>query len=303
MIGYDRLGSNGGLGNQMFQYAALRGIASHHGYELCIPPEDHYNTTNYDLHSFELKHLKNQGFISANVSPQAMYSFETMNHFNPETKTVRENVSCFDDELFENFQDGWNLDGFCQTEKYFEHISDQIHEDFSFKKEYLEPCQEYINSLDSSPIFLHVRRNDAVGREDYHPIVPTSYFDDALSKFPPNIPCFVFTDDLDWCKSQEYFKQDRFLFNENVQRYDYKSRNGLGESQYTVLPHIDLCLMSLCSGAIIANSSFSWWGAWLQNNRGKVIAPDPWYGPKNSHLDTSDIIPDRWNIIPWSIEE
>ena len=150
---------------------------------------------------------------------------------------------------------------------------------------------------------IEAKNADAIGKEGYHPIAPLSYYQEALKRFDNDTPCFVFTDDLDWCKSQEYFKQDRFLFNENVQRYDYKSRNGLGESQYTILPHIDLCLMSLCSGAIIANSSFSWWGAWLQNNRGNVIAPDPWYGSKNSHLDTSDIIPDRWNSIPWSIGE
>ena len=61
------------------------------------------------------------------------------------------------------------------------------------------------------------------------------------------------------------------------------------------IPYVDLCLMSLCGGGIIANSSLSWWGAWLQNDTGKIIAPDPWYGSKNAHLDTSDLIPERWN--------
>ena len=87
-------------------------------------------------------------------------------------------------------------------------------------------------------------------------------------------PCFVFTDDLDWCKDQSFFKQDRFLFNEDNGRYPYQNRDGTGQLQNTLLPSVDLCLMSLCSGAIIANSSFSWWGAWLQNGRGNVIAPE-----------------------------
>ena len=87
------------------------------------------------------------------------------------------------------------------------------------------------------------------------------------------------------------------MFNENVQKYDYTSMDGSGLMQYTLLPQVDLCLMSLCSGGIIVNSSFSWWGAWLQNNRGKVIAPEPWFGPNASHLDTSDVRPDRWEII------
>ena len=54
---------------------------------------------------------------------------------------------------------------------------------------------------------------------------------------------------------------------------------------------------------IIVNSSFSWWGAWLQNDRGKIIAPNPWFGPSASDLDTSDVIPDRWEIIDWSFLE
>jgi len=78
--------------------------------------------------------------------------------------------------------------------------------------------------------------------------------------------------------------------------------DGLGKMQNTLLPQVDLCLMSLCSGAIIANSSFSWWGAWLQNDRGKVIAPNPkkWFGTSMTHLDTSDVVPERWLIKEWS---
>ena len=156
--------------------------------------------------------------------------------------------------------------------------------------------------MDKPPIFLHVRQSDNIGREQYHPILPISFFDECLKEFPDDTPCFVFTDDLTWCKSQEYFKQDRFLFNENVERYNYRTIDGLGKMQNTLLPQVDLCLMSLCSGAIIANSSFSWWGAWLQNDRGKVIAPDPkkWFGSAMTHLDTSDIIPERWTIKEWS---
>jgi hypothetical protein len=92
------------------------------------------------------------------------------------------------------------------------------------------------------------------------------------------------------------------LFNESNGKYSYKTIDGTGILQNTILPQVDLCLMSLCSGAIISNSTFSWWGAWLQNNRGKVVAPDPkkWFGTANSHLDISDIVPDRWIIQNWS---
>ena len=279
MIGYNTLGCNGRLGNQMFQYAALRGIATKRGFDWVIPPEDYDHTANYGLfETFEMSSVKkeNIGFIEGQV--------------------VAENGYEFSEEFFNECPDNISLDGFFQTEKYFDHVSDQIRKDFIFKQDYLKPCQEYINSLDSVPIFLHVRRTDAVGKEGYHPIAPLSYYQEALKRFDNDTPCFVFTDDLEWCKSQEYFQQDRFMFNENVQKYDYKSMDGSGRMQNTLLPQVDLCLMSLCSGAIIVNSSFSWWGAWLQNN-GKVIAPDPWFGPNASHLDTSDVRPDRWEII------
>ena len=285
MIGYNRLGCNGRLGNQMFQYAALRGIADKRGYEWKIPPEDYQHTANYGLfETFEMSNVKkeNIGFVNG--------------------QSVQENDHCFIPEFFTECPDDISLDGFFQTEKYFNHISDQIRQDYTFKKGYLEPCKQYIDSLDKPPIFLHVRQADNIGREQFHPILPISYFEECLQEFPEDTPCFVFTDDLTWCKSQDYFKQDRFLFNENVQRYGYVSMDGLGKMQNTLLPQVDLCLMSLCSGAIIANSSFSWWGAWLQNNRGKVIAPNPkkWFGTSMTHLDTSDIIPERWTIKGWS---
>ena len=285
MIGYNRLGCNGRLGNQMFQYAALRGIADKRGYEWKIPPEDYQHTANYGLfETFEMSNVKeeNIGFVNG--------------------QSVQENDHCFISEFFTECPDDISLDGFFQTEKYFNHISDQIRQDYTFKKGYLEPCKQYIDSLDKPPIFLHVRQADNIGREQFHPILPISYFEECLQEFPEDTPCFVFTDDLAWCKSQDYFKQDRFLFNENVQRYSYVSMDGLGKMQNTLLPQVDLCLMSLCSGAIIANSSFSWWGAWLQNDRGKVIAPDPkkWFGTSMTHLDTSDIIPERWTIKGWN---
>ena len=285
MIGYNRLGSNGRLGNQMFQYAGLRGIAAKRGYDWRIPPENYQHRDNYGLfETFEMTNVKesNIGFVSGSV--------------------VQENDFCFTQDFFDACPDEVSLDGYFQTEKYFNHIRDEILEDFTFRSEYLKPCKEYIDSLDQPPIFLHVRQSDNIGREEYHPILPISYFEDALSNWSDDTPCFVFTDDLEWCKSQDYFKQDRFLFNENAERYSYQTVDGTGQMQNTLLPQTDLCLMSLCSGGIVANSSFSWWGAWLQNNRGKIVAPNPkkWFGTAQSHLDTSDIVPDNWIIQDWS---
>jgi hypothetical protein len=283
MIGYNKLGSNGRLGNQMFQYAALRGIAAKRGYDWCIPPDTYDHKDNYGLfETFEMTNVKefNIGFVSGDC--------------------IQENNHCFIPEFFDECPDNVSLDGYFQTEKYFTHIEKEIHEDFTFKKNYLIPCQEYINSLSSPPIFLHIRQSDNIGREQYHPILSIEFFENSLKQFAEDTLCFVFTDDIEWCKSQEFFKQERFLFNEKNERYSYQNIDGTGKLQNTLLPQIDLCLMSLCSGGIIANSSFSWWGAWLQNNRGKVIAPDPniWFGSAMTHLDTSDIVPKRWMNSP-----
>ena len=283
MIGYNNIGSNGRLGNQMFQYAALRGIAANRGHDWCIPPDTYDHKDNYGLfETFEMINVKesNIGFVSGDY--------------------IQENNHCFIPEFFDECPDNVSIDGYFQTEKYFTHIEKEIREDFTFRKDYLLPCQEYIGSLSNHPIFLHIRRTDAIGREQYHPILPIKFFEDALKQFAEDTLCFVFTDDMEWCKSQELFKQERFLFNEKNERYSYKNIDGTGKLQNTLLPQIDLCLMSLCSGGIIANSSFSWWGAWLQNNRGKVIAPDPnvWFGSAMTHLDTSDIVPKRWMNSP-----
>ena len=279
MIGYNKLGSNGRLGNQMFQYAALRGIAAKRGYDWCIPPDTYDHKDNYGLfETFEMTNVKesNIGFVSGDC--------------------IQENNHCFIPEFFDECPDNVSLDGYYQTEKYFTHIEKEIHKDFTFKKNYLIPCQEYINSLSSPPIFLHIRQSDNIGREQYHPILSIEFFENALKQFAEDTLCFVFTDDMEWCKSQEFFKQERFLFNEKNERYSYQNIDGTGKLQNTLLPQIDLCLMSLCSGGIIANSSFSWWGAWLQNNRGKIIAPNSkvWFGSAMTHLDTSDIVPKRW---------
>ena len=283
MIGNNRIGCNGRLGNQMFQYASMRGIASVKGFDWVVPPEDYDHTANYALfETFKMTNVQNNniGFVKGNM--------------------LKETIHCFDKNLVDSCSDDTDLDGFFQTEKYFENIADEIRSDFTFKNEYLKPCKEFIDSLETTPIFLHIRRGDAIGKEHYHPVAPMSYYVEALKRFDEDTPCFVFSDDLDWCKSQDLFKSDKFLFNDNIERYDYQSMDGSGSMQYTLLPHVDLCLMSLCSGAIIVNSSFSWWGAWLQNNRGKVIASKPWFGPSASHLDTSDVVPDHWEIIDWS---
>ncbi len=300
MIGYDRLGTNGRFGNQLFQYAALRGIAAHHGYEFCIPPDDHHTYANYGMHHpFKLPHLKHQGFVNKNNSPQAMYSYESLKQLNASTENVKESVYYFDEDLFNNFQDGTNLDGFCQTEKYFKHIEDEIREDFAFKDDILEPCNEFISTFENI-LFLHVRRGDNVGREEYYRMMTFDYYKRALEHFDDDAYVLVCSDDPEWCAEQDFFADDRFLVNTDVPKYDHLCLEGDGTHKHSCVPYTDLCLMSLCNGAILSSSTLGWWGAWLQKGRtNPIIVPEHWYGPTLEEVnDCRDLYPEDWTVLP-----
>jgi len=302
MIGYDRLGTNGRFGNQLFQYASLRGIAAHHGYDWCIPPDSHDTFANYGMHHpFELAGLKdnNIGFVNENVSPQSMFSYQALRETNPNTKNVTESCYCFDEELFNNFEDNTNLDGYLQTEKYFKHIEKEIRADFAFKPEILEPCNEFISNFESIN-FLHVRRGDNVGREDYYRMMTFDYYTRALELFPEDSHVLVCSDDPQWCSDQEFFDDERFLINTDVPEYDHICLEGDGSRRHSKVPYTDLCLMSLCDGAILSSSSLGWWGAWLQKGRtNPVVAPEHWYGPILEAVnDCKDLYPEEWKVIP-----
>ena len=118
---------------------------------------------------------KNVGFVNENVSPQSMFSYGALKDTNPRTKNVTEDCYHFDENLFNNFEDGTNLDGYLQTERYFKHIQQEIRSDFAFKDEILEPCNEFISSFENI-LFLHVRRGDNVGREDYYRMMTFDYY-------------------------------------------------------------------------------------------------------------------------------
>lgn len=307
MISYDRLGNNGRLGNQMFQYAALRGIAANRGFDWCIPDKDTTSLTDYSIQlAFKLPHLNenNIGTLNANIGDQQKHSFNYLSTSNPQTKNRIEKSFEFDEDLFNNVEDNTNIDGFFQSEKYFKHIEDEIKEDLQFIDEILYPCQEFVSQF-SNIIFLHVRRGDAYGFEHLcqHKTIH-GYYAPALENFDDNIPVIVCSDEIDWCKEQEFFKDDRFYFSENNEKFDTKCwlwLDGKPEFRNSTIPYTDLCLMSLCNGGITATSSLSWWGAWLQKNRtNPIIVPEPWFGPElMKNNSTKDLIPDDWIQFSW----
>ena len=285
MLAFNQIGSLGRLGNQMFEYAAVRGIAAKHEYKWSIPPFHLTGIENYSLHKcFKLESVKEQ-----NLQVRDDFSY------------VQERSFHFDEELFNECPDNVSLHGFFQSEKYFKHISDEIRKDFTFHDEHLTPCNEFMGDLkDQQPIMLHVRRGDPnlvdprgfkwsyTQCGDQHPVQPIEYYERALSEFDDNQPVIVFSDSPEWVKEQEFFSSDRFLVSEPQEKY--------GDGSYT--PYSDLCLMSLCSHAIIANSSLSWWGAWLISNKSKkVIAPKMWFGPAYADKNTKDLYCPDWIVL------
>ena len=274
MIGFNHLGKLGRLGNQMFQYAALRGISNNRGYNFCFPYyKDAVNDGIGNMLRTELFDCFEMGTVS-------QLNIQSIDSSRP---IVLENGHNFNEELFNNCPDWVSLHGFFQTEKYFKKIEDSIRQDFIFKSEILNPCKEMLNSLlQNRVISLHVRRSDYLTNSENHTNLSLEYYEKALTNFDVDIPVVVFSDDPSWCHQQSLFSGDRFLISENTSGY------------------VDLCLMSLCTDFIIANSSFSWWGAWLSKNKDKkVYAPNPkiWFGPNNSHLNANDILPEKWSIV------
>ena len=264
MIGFNALGRLGRFANQMFQYASLKGIARNVGAEICIPK--YTESVNDGIGNM----LRTELFDSFDLSVrQGLLG-------NGNAPTVRERFFHFDEQLFNSCPDDISLHGFFQTEKYFKHIESEIREDFTFKNEVLEPCTEMMAQL-NSPIALHVRRGDYIINSGNHPPCSIEYYRTALEKFDKDREVLIFSDDPKWCKENELFSDDRFLISDTDDN------------------RIDMCLMSMCSDFIIANSSFSWWGAWLAN-RGTVIAPKKWFGVNLNH-DTKDLIPDKWEVI------
>lgn len=284
MIGHDFIGRNGRLGNQMFQYASLKGIAANRKFQYTIPPENpEVQIDNYGLlEAFKLSTNQNIGWLNS-------------------SSIVQESGFEFDENLFNNCPDDVNLLGYFQTEKYFKNIEDEIRKDFVFKDEWITPCQEFMDQFKNQEvIFLHVRRGDPnltdkrgfkwayVNLQDQHPVQPLEYYENALSHFDKETPVIIFSDSIEWCKEQEIFNEDRFMFSEQVEKY----------SDGALVPYIDLCLMSMCSHAIIANSSMSWWGAWLiKNPNKKVISPKMWFGSAYSDKNTKDLYCDDWIVL------
>lgn len=165
--------------------------------------------------------------------------------------------------LFAHSKD-FDIDYYYQDERFFKDHSEAIRVLFSGD---IPPLSDYVA--------IHVRRGDYVGNPFYVDLLATDYYERAMKEFPEDTKFMVFSDDIDWCMKQPIFENCEFSFEEN--EID------------------DLNLMAACKGHIIANSSFSWWGAWLHPRYpdNKVIAPKSWYSDGVQRT----VLPTHWKRI------
>ncbi len=257
----------GFLGNKLFQIAAAYDLAQRNGDELILP-------------HFEFERLFHNKFFT--VVDESKLTIE----------------SEYQEPFFHHkeipYQKNMNLNGYFQSPKYFDDWDTNVIFAPNFELKYnifktLIPALD----MDYETLFaynrtcgLHVRRGDFSNHPNHHPILPIEYYNEAISMMPDVDYFVICSNDIDWCKQN--FKGPKFVFSETAQELSQGNRNAA----------FDLFLMSFCSYNIIANSSFSWWSAYLNNSAGKkVICPGNkyrWFGPALSH-DLKDLYPEEWN--------
>lgn len=248
----------GGLGNMMFQIATAHSVAIRDNKEMIC-----------DIRDMQIPH-KPYTFYTNNILRNVKFSNDLINlnhmgeggfHYTPIPK-IDGNVK---------------LVGHFQSEKYFMNYKTEILKLFEIddttKNHLLEKYGVIINQDTCS---IHIRRGDYLGLPTHHPTQSIDYYKNAIQIVGEKKHFLVFSDDIEWCKENFNFLNNKTFISDNK---DYE----------------DLYLMSLCKNNIIANSTFSWWGAWLNNNENKkVIIPSKWFGVYNSHLNTNDLYCDKW---------
>jgi hypothetical protein len=248
----------GGLGNQMFQIAATYALAKRNN-----------DTCGFD---FEKCNTPLQGYKSTKYQQTLFRNITNINGFKS-LKIYSEPKFSYD---FIPYSQNLLLMGYFQSELYFKDYEDEIKNLFYFEDENIKKVQEYISSINLSNLsvtVIHIRRGDYLLNPDFHPTCSKEYFDKGIDIIENS--CYIFvSDDLNWAK--ENFVGGNFFYFESGDEI------------------LDLTLMVLADNLIISNSSFSWWGAYLNKNKTKkVIVPNTWFGVKGPK-DTNTLIPDNW---------
>lgn len=288
---------NGGLGNQMFQYACGRSLAYKNKTCLVLDlsrlnnnVEDSGITKRYFVLDIFRLHAKEATIIELKKIKPLLYRIINSISINILFKGIQSPNYFIERKInynskIENVTDNCFLSGYWQSEKYFSSVESLIREDFTFPIDLDIDNMHHLNKIKlTNSISLHIRRTDFVNNEshDIHGICSMDYYVKAvhyMSNFVENPVYYIFSDDIDWAKR-----------NLKLHYVSYFISGNSGDSSY-----IDMLLMSNCKHNIIANSSFSWWGAWLNENPEKVvIAPEKWFDYFEFNRLTNDLIPDKW---------
>ena len=245
----------GGLGNQMFQYAYARCLSLKYNQDFYLDIKNYSHPL--ELRSFTLSDFPNLDLNFNSVLPTG-------------TQTLSDSFNHIDIQLNQN--QNYYLEGYWQSEKYFKDCEQTIREDFSYDTKTKLMLLGKYPQLSKNTISLHVRRGDYLTSNGAHPIQTIEYYEKSVNIIGEYDYIMIFSDDITWCKENLKFPNMVFVEgNTDVQ---------------------DLWCMSLCKNNIIANSSFSWWAAWLNVNDSKVVvSPQRWFGLP---LNTSNIIPQEW---------
>ena len=278
---------NGGLGNQMFQYAIARSIAMHHSVDFKL-----------DISSFEKN--KQFGFrlnkLNAKIDIAKKEEIEKYKGSESKISKIIRRFPLLSDVIYPKLYrekertvydiDVFNssslyLDGYWQNEKYFNEIKNELYEEFMPKGNLDEKIIEYEREIrQCTAVSIHVRRGDYLNIPDIGVLDLNYYMSSVeyiLSLFD-NVKFFIFSNDISWCENNFNFIKNKVFISGLSSEID------------------DLYLMSLCDHNIIANSSFSWWGGWLNKNEDKVvISPKNWMkvNPKDHKW-----VPDTWLQFP-----
>ncbi|MEN0054053.1 MAG: alpha-1,2-fucosyltransferase [Mucilaginibacter sp.] len=282
----------GGLGNQMFQYAAARA---------CSPDEIiavdlsflKNNTTSTDAFTSRKYRLD----VFKNISVKVLKPFRRKIIMDrglgyrllkkllwPGSKTINDHGTSPATHLNLKRKGAVYLDGYFQSEKYFNHIRPLLLREFSFSELQGKPALMMNNiKARKTSVAIHVRHGDYLKPEiaAYHGVLPLSYYTKAIAyvdSVTAHAHYFIFSDDMPWCRENFAFLKDRITFTD------------VGEQDW-----VDLALMSSCNHQVVANSSFSWWAAWLNPAHEKiVIAPEKWFADSSAINQAGNIVPNNW---------
>ena len=292
----------GGLGNQMFQYALGRHLAIRNKSPLQLDltylqdrtPRKNFTFRDYDLDIFALKVAtivtSDQLPLAVRLNHNRIAQRLGLDRLMGEFSHRKINVVCdsraleFDPRVL-NLRGDLYLDGYWQTPKYFEQITEIIRQEFVVRPELTKPSSKLAGLIkNSQSVCVDVRRGDFVTNPEaakFHGSMGIEYYQFAekiISERVDRPHFFVTSDDINWCRENLRFAHPTsFLGDDDI---DPKFSN-------------KFCLMSQCRHYIIPNSTFAWWAAWLSNHAEKVVvAPKMWL--KAAEMKTGDLIPSTW---------